>query len=417
MITSKPAASHSAIVSRVLRVTPPSVPDVGDGRMKADDSCASRFMRVLSPRIEPPVRFDVGSTASTATRWPAATRFMPNSSMVVDLPTPGTPVTPSRNAPPVAGSNACSSFCAVRLVLAPGAFDERDGARQHGPVARAHAVDIGVERRAGGGDGGHQVLLESATLLIMMEKLCASAAWGRLGASPSPCRRFRRFIVWRASITAARGRVGDARTFRPVYSHARGSGRTHSLWDWVAPYVRALHRRAAARPRRPLAADRRPRRRHAAAEPGHARRSDPTAPRRSLRRCRTNCCARPNAMCADKCVHRTASKMRPAGRERRPRQPHRSESRRGHGLELGAGVLRHRSAGAGRPQASAIQLGARSPARARARLVTVPKSHEVPQHRAAVGGEDPVLRRDDLRGGGGSRKALHDAGDQEALRG
>ena len=81
--------------------------------MKAFGSCASRLMRVLSPRIEPPVRFEVGSTASTATRWPAATRFMPNWSMVVDLPTPGTPVTPRRSAPPLAGSSACSSFWAV----------------------------------------------------------------------------------------------------------------------------------------------------------------------------------------------------------------------------------------------------------------------------------------------------------------
>ncbi|COZ00584.1 Uncharacterised protein [Mycobacterium tuberculosis] len=32
-ITSKPAASNSTTVSRVALVTPPSVPDVGDGRM------------------------------------------------------------------------------------------------------------------------------------------------------------------------------------------------------------------------------------------------------------------------------------------------------------------------------------------------------------------------------------------------
>ena len=75
---SNPAASTSAIVSRVLRVTPPSVPDVGEGRINAFAACDSRFMRVLSPRIDPPVRFDVGSTASTATRCPASTRFMPN---------------------------------------------------------------------------------------------------------------------------------------------------------------------------------------------------------------------------------------------------------------------------------------------------------------------------------------------------
>ena len=68
MTMSNPAASASAMVSRVLRVTPPSVPDVGEGRMKAPGSCARRLMRVLSPRMEPPVRRDVGSTASTARR-------------------------------------------------------------------------------------------------------------------------------------------------------------------------------------------------------------------------------------------------------------------------------------------------------------------------------------------------------------
>ena len=72
--TSKPAASHSSIASRVRRATPPSVPPAGDGRMNASGwrgelapcgSCrrgSSRRVRVLD-----------GSTASTATRWPCST--------------------------------------------------------------------------------------------------------------------------------------------------------------------------------------------------------------------------------------------------------------------------------------------------------------------------------------------------------
>ena len=75
--TSKPAASQSSIVSRVFAATPPSVPEVGDGRMKAFGSAASRAMRVLSPRIEPPLRVELGSTASTATRCPAAGEVRP----------------------------------------------------------------------------------------------------------------------------------------------------------------------------------------------------------------------------------------------------------------------------------------------------------------------------------------------------
>jgi hypothetical protein len=73
-ITSNPAASQISIVSRVFAATPPSVPDEGDGRMKAFGSCPSRAILVLSPRIEPPVRVDEGSTASTATLCPAPVR-------------------------------------------------------------------------------------------------------------------------------------------------------------------------------------------------------------------------------------------------------------------------------------------------------------------------------------------------------
>ena len=69
-------------------------------------------MRVLSPRIEPPVRVLDGSTASTASLLPASTRCMPSASMNVDLPAPGAPVMPTRTALPVAGINASSSATA-----------------------------------------------------------------------------------------------------------------------------------------------------------------------------------------------------------------------------------------------------------------------------------------------------------------
>ena len=57
----------------------------------------------------PPVRAEDGSTASTATRWPAAVRLLPRVSMKVDLPTPGTPLMPTRCAEPVCGTNPASS--------------------------------------------------------------------------------------------------------------------------------------------------------------------------------------------------------------------------------------------------------------------------------------------------------------------
>ena len=76
--------------------------------MKAERLCASRVMRVLSPRMEPPERVEVGSIASTATLCPSSTRFMPSWSIAVDLPTPGVPVMPMRCARPAWGSRRCS---------------------------------------------------------------------------------------------------------------------------------------------------------------------------------------------------------------------------------------------------------------------------------------------------------------------
>ena len=62
--------------------------------------------------IDPPVRVDDGSTASTATRCPCSIRYMPSASMAVDLPTPGTPVMPTCIALPDSGISSSSSCCA-----------------------------------------------------------------------------------------------------------------------------------------------------------------------------------------------------------------------------------------------------------------------------------------------------------------
>lgn len=70
-------------------------------------------MRVLSPRIEPPVRVDDGSTARTATRKPSEVSSVPNASMKVDLPTPGTPLMPIRRARPLCGRSSVSNSCAM----------------------------------------------------------------------------------------------------------------------------------------------------------------------------------------------------------------------------------------------------------------------------------------------------------------
>lgn len=52
-MTSYPAFSQSKMASFVQRETPPSVPEVGEGRIKAFSSRDSSVMRVLSPNNEP----------------------------------------------------------------------------------------------------------------------------------------------------------------------------------------------------------------------------------------------------------------------------------------------------------------------------------------------------------------------------
>ena len=77
---------------------------------KPGDSMLARFGPGPKGLMASEVRPLDGSMASTATLWPAAVRFRPNASMVVDLPAPGTPVIPSRWARPVSGMS-CSSSC------------------------------------------------------------------------------------------------------------------------------------------------------------------------------------------------------------------------------------------------------------------------------------------------------------------
>ena len=96
-------------------------------------------MRVLSPRIEPPLRVEDGSTASTATRCPAEVRFaaeLIDEGRFADARHAGE--ADARGRPGFA-----DQLRDQRARLAPmvGAhrFDERDGARERGAVAGAQA--------------------------------------------------------------------------------------------------------------------------------------------------------------------------------------------------------------------------------------------------------------------------------------
>jgi hypothetical protein len=121
MTISYPAASQTRRASRVLRATPPRVVPEGEGRMKASSLPASLVMRVLSPRIDPPLRLEEGSTERTASRCPMSMRWLPRDSTKVDLPTPGGPVMPTLTAFPVSG--AIRSRSASAAGRSPGRID------------------------------------------------------------------------------------------------------------------------------------------------------------------------------------------------------------------------------------------------------------------------------------------------------
>ena len=131
---SKPAASTSSMASRVRRATPPRVAPAGDGRMKAACWRDSSSMRVLSPRIEPPPRLDEGSIASTASERPRSSSARPKRSMKVDLPTPGTPVMPSRTDLPRMRQHGGQQRIGALAMVGARRFDQGDGLRQRAAV-------------------------------------------------------------------------------------------------------------------------------------------------------------------------------------------------------------------------------------------------------------------------------------------
>ena len=91
---SKPAASRRSMASCVARARPPRAPRVAMLRMKIPGSAAQRPMRMRSPRMAPPLKGDVGSTARMPTRWPWARRVRATWSVRVLFPAPGEPVMP-----------------------------------------------------------------------------------------------------------------------------------------------------------------------------------------------------------------------------------------------------------------------------------------------------------------------------------
>ena len=107
---------------------------VGDGRTNASGDRVSSSIRVLSPRIDPPLRVLDGSTASTATRCSRSTSESPSASMNVDFPAPGAPEIPTRIAFPAWGKTSREEPLGLLTVIAPRRLDQRDRARQRPPI-------------------------------------------------------------------------------------------------------------------------------------------------------------------------------------------------------------------------------------------------------------------------------------------
>jgi hypothetical protein len=80
--------------SPVARESPPSDPRVASERMKTSGSDAWACIRMRSPRMAPPLKGLVGSTASTPTVRPSARSRATTRSVRVDFPAPGDPVMP-----------------------------------------------------------------------------------------------------------------------------------------------------------------------------------------------------------------------------------------------------------------------------------------------------------------------------------
>jgi hypothetical protein len=71
------------MASLVFLATPPRVPELGEGRTYAHECLDNSIILVLSPKIEPPLNEEEGSTAKTATLCPDSTSIMPNASIKV----------------------------------------------------------------------------------------------------------------------------------------------------------------------------------------------------------------------------------------------------------------------------------------------------------------------------------------------
>ncbi len=103
MMISFPMTSMTWTASPTALERPPRAPRVARLRTKTPGSSAWRCIRIRSPRIAPPVKGEVGSTARTPTVFSFFRKEEIRASTRVLLPAPGAPVIPMTWARPVWG--------------------------------------------------------------------------------------------------------------------------------------------------------------------------------------------------------------------------------------------------------------------------------------------------------------------------
>src|SRR4051794_23841186 len=110
-------------------------------------------MRTRSPRMAPPVKGLLGSTASTPTRAPSARRWRTSAAVSVDFPAPGAPVTPMVHA--LSATETGSAVIAARASSSPvSTIERRRASAPRSPPRTASTNPAGsVTALCGSGEG------------------------------------------------------------------------------------------------------------------------------------------------------------------------------------------------------------------------------------------------------------------------
>ena len=130
------AASPRAYAGRLHRAFHPSATA---GRTRAAIECSSSI-RVLSPRIDPPLRVLDGSTARTATRCSRSTSVQPERLDERRLPGPGRPGDADPDRVARVWQHVGEQLFRVLTVITPRGLDQRDRPRQRAPIAVDHLL-------------------------------------------------------------------------------------------------------------------------------------------------------------------------------------------------------------------------------------------------------------------------------------